>query len=103
MVLTTSEVCEAVTCNPLIEVADDPSRLLVAILANPADRRRLEPLLEQDWTPESLALGPRVAYLWCPKGILASRLPEAVGRVLKDGVTTRNWATMKKLYSLITG
>lgn len=103
MVFTASEVCEAVRCNPLLEVADDPSRLLVAVLANPADRRVLEPLVEQDWTPESLALGPRVAYLWCPEGILASRLPEAVGRVLKDGVTTRNWTTMKKLHALLTG
>jgi uncharacterized protein (DUF1697 family) len=41
-----------------------------------------------------------VAYLWCPEGILASRLPEAVGRVLGDAVTTRNWSTMTKLLAL---
>jgi hypothetical protein len=29
-----------------------------------------------------------------------SRLAEAVGRVLGDGVTTRNWVTMAKLHAL---
>lgn len=49
--------------------------------------------------PESLARGPGVAYLWCPDGILASRLADAVSRALGDGVTTRNWATMTKLHA----
>ena len=47
---------------------------MVAVLANPADRTRLEPLLARDWAPEALALGVRVAYLWCPQGVIASRL-----------------------------
>ena len=42
----------------------------------------------------------RVAYLWCPHGILASRLPEAINRVLDDAATTRNWATIAKLHGL---
>ena len=61
---------------------------------------RLEPLLEQDWHPEALALGARVAYLWCPEGTLNCRLPERVSRTLGDAVTTRNWSTVTKLYSL---
>ncbi len=81
-------------------VASDPSRLLVTVLSDPADRKKLEPLVRQDWAPERLALGRRVAYLWCPDGLLASRLPEAVGRVLGDAATTRNWATMTKLHAL---
>jgi uncharacterized protein (DUF1697 family) len=98
--LTAAELAAAVTENPLLEVADNPSRLLVAFLAKPADRSRLKPLMEQDWSPEVLAVGTRVAYIWCPEGILASRLPEAVGRALGDGVTTRNWATVTKLEAL---
>ena len=97
IVLTAKELAAAVAGNPLAAVATDPSRLLVAVLATPADRRRLEPLATQDWSPEVLALGTRVAYTWCPEGLLASRLPEAVGRALGDAVTTRNWATMTKL------
>jgi uncharacterized protein (DUF1697 family) len=99
-VLTAADLAAAVTENPLLGVADDPSRLLVAVLRNPADRAKLEPLMKQAWDAEVLAIGTRVAYLWCAEGILASRLAEAVGCVLGDAVTTRNWATMMKLYAL---
>jgi uncharacterized protein (DUF1697 family) len=99
-VLTAADLAAAITANPLLKVADDPSRLLVAVLRKPADRPKLEPLLKQDWAAEVLALGTRVAYLWCAEGILASRLAEAVSRLLGDAVTTRNWATVMKLHAL---
>jgi uncharacterized protein (DUF1697 family) len=99
-VLSAAEVAAAVVENPLLEVADDPARLLVAVLRDPADRAKLEPLLQQDWAPEMLALGTRVAYLWCAEGILESRLAEAVNRLLGDRVTARNWATILKLHAL---
>ncbi|HEY3175846.1 MAG TPA: DUF1697 domain-containing protein [Candidatus Polarisedimenticolia bacterium] len=99
-VLSAEELAVAVAENPLLDVAADPSRLLVAVPARREDRTRLEPLLKRDWAPEVLALGSRVAYLWCPSGVLESRLPEAVGRVLGDSVTTRNWATMTKILAL---
>ncbi|MCA1684486.1 MAG: DUF1697 domain-containing protein [Planctomycetia bacterium] len=102
-VLTDRELATAVRDNPLLDVADDPSRLLVAVLTDPADRPRLDPLLGQEWAPEVLALGARVAYLWCPDGVLAGRLPGAVGRVLGDAVTMRNWSTLTKLHTLIRG
>lgn len=98
--LSAAELAVAVADNPLLGVADNPSRLLVAVLAEPAARACLEPLLEQDWAPEALALGVRVAYLWCPDGVIASRLSAAVGRLLGDGVTSRNWTTMTKLAAL---
>ena len=98
--LSAAELAVAVADNPLLGVVDNPSRLLVAVLAEPAARARLEPLLEQDWAPEALALGVRVAYLWCPDGVIASRLSAAVGRLAGDGVTSRNWTTMTKLAAL---
>jgi uncharacterized protein (DUF1697 family) len=93
-VLTAAELAAA--------VAENPARLLVAVPNSPADRSRLQPLLEQDWKPGRLAVGERVAYLWCPDGILDSRLATAVGKALKDAVTSRNWATMVKLHTLAT-
>ena len=81
--------------------ARDPSRLLVAFLGGSEDRKQLEPLLEQDWNSEVLALGVSVAYLWCPDGVLASRLVKAVARILGDNTTTRNWATVMKLHGLV--
>jgi len=50
-----------------------------------------------------LAVGARVAYLWCADGLLASRLAVAVGRALGDAATSRNWATMVKLHALACG
>lgn len=101
VVLTAAEVAEIVRKNPLANVATNPSRLLVSVLANPADRRRLAPLLRQRWAPGALALGRRVAYLWCPDGILDSPLLEAVAKALGDAVTSRNWGTMTKLHALL--
>jgi uncharacterized protein (DUF1697 family) len=100
-VLNAAELAAAVTDNPLLEVATDPSRLMVAVLNNPGDRPKLVPLLKEEWAPEVLALGVRVAYLWCANGILESRLAPAVSRALGDAVTTRNSATMTKLHALI--
>jgi uncharacterized protein (DUF1697 family) len=99
-VLTASELATAVRENPLLKVADNPSRLLVAVLRDPADRSKLTSLAKQDWTPEALAVGTRVCYLWCADGILASRLGAAVNKTLGDAVTARNWATMLKLHEL---
>jgi uncharacterized protein (DUF1697 family) len=100
-VLTAAELVAVVAENPLGEVATDPSRLLVTVLTNPTDRKRLLPLARQDWTPDVLAVGRRVAYLWCPKGMLESPLGKAVSRLLADAATTRNWATMTKLHALV--
>lgn len=100
-VLTSAELSAIIEGNPLVDMATDPSRLLVAVLAKPGDRKILDPLIKEDWSPEALATGSRVAYLWCPEGILASRLSEAVGKVLRDGVTTRNWSTITKLQALV--
>ena len=100
-VLTAREFAGAVRDNPLLGIAKDPARLLVAVMSRPADRSRLAPLTRQDWAPESLAVGKRVAYLWCAGGILKSNLLTAVSRTLGDGVTSRNWATMLKIQALI--
>jgi uncharacterized protein (DUF1697 family) len=101
VVLSAAELATIVAENPLLGVAGDHSRLLVAVLADPGDRPKLEPLIEQAWAPEAFALGTRVAYLWCPDGVIASRLNAAVGRLLGDAVTARNWATVMKLHTLV--
>jgi uncharacterized protein (DUF1697 family) len=99
-VLTAEELAVVVNDNPLLEIADNPSRLLVSVLADPADKALLKPLTRQAWTPEALALGTRVSYLWCPRGILESPLATAIAKLLGDGVTSRNWATIAKLHVL---
>ena len=102
-VLTVEELATVVAENPLGKVAHDPSRLFVTVLFDAADRKLLQPLERQEWAPDVLAVGARVAYLWCPKGMIESPLVTAVNGLLGDAATTRNWATMTKLHALVGG
>jgi len=102
-VLLGKDVAAAVRDNPLASIADNPSRLLVMVPPDPKGLAQLKPLLKEHWTPEALALGPRVAYLWCAEGVVASRLWAAANRTLGDAGTARNLATMTKLLALIEG
>ena len=100
-VLTARELDTVVADNPLLKKVTDPTRLMVAVLFARSDLKKLQPLVRRDWAPEALALGERVAYVWCPRGILESPLFAAVTRELGDSVTARNWATMTKLHALL--
>lgn len=100
-VLTADELAAVVAENPLGKLATDPTRLLVTVLIDPADRNGLLPLTRQKWSPEALGVGKRAAYVWCPKSMLESPLFTAVTRLLGDGATTRNWATIMKLQALV--
>jgi uncharacterized protein (DUF1697 family) len=99
-VLDAEQLTHVVEDNSLRVLASDPARLLVAVLNNPADRERLLPLTHQSWEPEAFAVGRWAAYLWCADGVLASRAAAAMGNLLGDAVTTRNWTTISKLHAL---
>ena len=101
VVVSAGELATVVADNPFQGLADDPARFLVSFLSDPADLAKLGPLTRQDWAPDALALGRRVAYLWCAKGVLDSKMAGAVGRLLGDAATTRNWATVTKLHALL--
>ncbi len=100
--VTAADLAAAIAENPFPDRAGEPSRLQVVFLADPADRARLLPLAQQDWAPEALAVGTRVAYLWCPAGIATSRVSRAVGSAMADVVTARNWSTVLKLAALVS-
>jgi uncharacterized protein (DUF1697 family) len=99
-VLTAADLDVVVAGNTLVPAADNPSRLMVAYFASPADRDRVAPLARQPWEPEGLVVGPKAAYVWCPRSVLDSEVFEAVSRVLRADMTTRNWATTLKLQAL---
>jgi uncharacterized protein (DUF1697 family) len=101
VVLTRREIADAVAANPLTSVADNPSRLLILACTDSSGIAQLEPLLKQRWSPEALALGKRVAYLWCAQGIGVSRLWTMVNRAIGDGGTARNMTTMNRLLVLL--
>ena len=103
ILLRADELAEIVASDPFGPTASDDSRLLVFVLAVPADRARLVPLTREAWKPEGLVLGRRVAFAWCPQGIIESRVAGALGRILGDAVTVRNWATLNKLHAASSG
>jgi len=86
--------------NPIVDLATDHARLLAAMIANSADRKRLADVASRDWGDEAIAVGTRAAYLWCPDGTIRSEVLKAVDRMLGDRVTSRNWNTVLKLQDL---
>ena len=102
-VLSANEVAAAVRDNPLSDVATNPSHLLVLVPPVPSDLGRLKPLIKERWRPEALALGSRVAYLWCANGVAKSPLWAAVDRALGRAGTARNIATIAKVMALLGG
>ena len=102
-ILSADEVTEAVRDNPLSNVATNPSHLLVLVPQVASDLEQLKPLLKKGWTPEVLAVGNRVAYLWCANGVAKSPLWAAVDRALERRGTARNIATLTKAAALAEG
>jgi uncharacterized protein (DUF1697 family) len=102
-VLSAQEVATAVRNNPFSGVATNPSHLLVVVPRTRSDQGRLRPLLKERWAPEALALGTRVAYLWCANGVAKSPLWGAVERALERSGTARNMVTFTKVMALVEG
>ena len=96
------ELQATVDANPLLKVATDHTRLFAAFVTESDGMALVKPVAAQSWSPEAVALGPSVVYVWCPSGLLESKASVAVGKALGDGVTVRNWATVAKLISLIS-
>ncbi len=99
IVLSAAEVDEIVARNTLLGQADNPSRLLVSVLADPGDAVRARTLRAQP--PEAIAVGTRAVYLWCASGILDSKLLRALDKLIGDAHTARNWTTMLKIQAQV--
>jgi uncharacterized protein (DUF1697 family) len=100
MVVSTADLATVVAENPLVDVVKDPSRCLVAFRSSGASLARAAVLLDDEWGPDQLALGTKAAYLWCAGGLLDSPMAKAFDRLMRDAVTTRNWATVLKLHAM---
>jgi uncharacterized protein (DUF1697 family) len=100
VVKTDAEFAAICAENPLEPIARNASRLLVAFTQEPP-AETFNTWAASDWAPDRLILTRYAAYLWCAQGVLDSRLFQAVNRGLGDRVTTRNWATVKKIGQLL--
>ena len=88
-----------VAANPLLDVATDPSRLMVGFTSQPPDGS-LAPGAAT-LAPEALVVGEHAVYQWCPDGVLASRVPASFWRQVAPVVTVRNWRTVLRLVELV--
>ncbi|CAN5153314.1 DUF1697 domain-containing protein [soil metagenome] len=94
--------------NPLLEIARDRAKLVVAYLPLAANG---EPVVElaaltlpdaKQLLPEVVAVGPRAVYVWCANGISNSRVPASFWKQLGPVYTARNVNTVDKLAALVT-
>ena len=97
MVITAANLGAIIRENPLHQVADDPSRFLVAFVSKPSILKEIGTLAKDDFASDQIAIGANAAYLWCAGGILESKLLKAFSKIVGDNATTRNWATVLKL------
>lgn len=101
IVKTAADLGAAIAEHPLRRHADDAARLLVMFTQSAATLAELKPLEAGDWAPEAFAVGTHAAWLWCANGVIESRVAKAVGKVLKERGTARNWATVEKLQAMV--
>lgn len=101
IVKTATELVAACDENNLLDIATDPSRLLVAVTQDHESLKLLKTLAPLAVPPERFHLGAHAAFLWCPDGILESKAANALVGKFKTEVTTRNWATMMKIVAAL--
>jgi uncharacterized protein (DUF1697 family) len=87
--------------NELGAIADDHSRLLVALTNDAKALAGIKTLARADWGDEKIHVGKHAAYLWCANGILESKAIGALLKGLEGSGTTRNWATLNKIHALM--
>lgn len=101
IVKSARDVAGMIADNPLLEVATNHSRLLVAMSHDAKAVAALKKHTTQDWGEERVHVGKHAAYLWCANGILESKVVEVLLTDLKGLGTTRNWATLNKIHALM--
>ncbi len=101
IVKTAADLAAAIAEHPLRHHANDDARMLVMFTQEAPALAELKALEVLAWAPEAFAVGRHAAWLWCADGIIESRVAKAVGKVLKERGTARNWATVEKLRAMV--
>ena len=101
IVKTAADFAAAIAEHPLRRHAEDDARMQVMFMQDASALAELKALEAGDWAPEAFAVGRHAAWLWCASGIIESRIARAVGKVLKERGTARNWATVEKLQAMV--
>ena len=98
LVLDAARFTAVIDANPLLEVADDPSLMVITFLETaPPATLAVPPDLE----PEQLVVGADAVYQWCPAGVSKSKVPQSFFRALGPAATARNLRTVEKIRALL--
>ena len=98
VVRTANQVRGVLERNPLREIVSDPSRYLVNFLSKEPDPEVAGALLEEDHSPEAIAIEGSEAYVWTPDGVKAMTLSYAyLEKRFGVVATARNWNTLEKI------
>ena len=100
LLLTVSELQQAVTHNPFPDATAEPKTLHLWFLANEPNEPDLDKIEKIKAASESFVLAGRVFYLHAPEGIGHSKLAAHVEKLLGVPATARNWRTVTKILDL---
>jgi uncharacterized protein (DUF1697 family) len=99
VVRTAAELARVVEASPY--PVDDPTRVVVAFLADEVDLGDLSLGDLSAYLPEELTISGRELYVSVPNGQAKSKLMEALTkRTLPTTVTVRNWRTVEALAAM---
>lgn len=101
VVKTAAEMATILDECPFTPPETEHSRLLVAFAMDATALEALAPLADLAEAPERFIVTEQAAYLYSPKGLLASRVGEALLGKAGRAVTTRNLATTRRLVTLL--
>lgn len=101
VVKSAAEFAAIVGGNPIVPPEPEHSRFLVVFAMDAARFAELDALQPLVRPGERLVVTDRAAYLHCAGGLLQSKVGEAIVGKLGRSVTTRNWATVLKIGSLL--
>jgi uncharacterized protein (DUF1697 family) len=59
-------------------------------------------MAKAEWSAEQVHVGKHAAYVWCANGILESQAAVGMLKKLDKTGTTRNWATLTRIHTLLT-
>jgi len=101
IIKSAGDMAGIITGNELGQIANDHSRLLVALTNESKALASVKALARAEWGDEKIHVGKHAAYLWCANGILESKALGALLKGLDSAATTRNWATLNKIHALM--
>lgn len=101
IVLSESEIVAVSEANPLRDVSDDLSKMVITFFDSDIVPRDVTRPSEDELGPERLVLAKRAIYQWCPDGVTGSKLPAKFWRQFTPIATARNVRTVDRLIAAL--